>query len=107
MAGQKPSDSRKGRKRADRPEVPSTFLPVGNPRARTGYLCAMFGLIPGFGLLLGPPAIVYGRLGYRDAKKHLEGKGIGHSFMSMLLGGMETVANGVGLPLLARGIGWI
>lgn len=101
-----PPEPRRGRKR-DRSEIPIGFLPVGNPRARTAYRCALIGLIPIVGLILGPPAVVYGRLGYRDAKAGLEGKGLGHSFISMVLGGMETVANGLGLPLLAHGLGWL
>ena len=106
MSGQIPSEPRRGRKRVDRSEMTVTFLPKGNPRARTAYLCAVIGLIPGVGLFLGPPAILFGRLGYVAAKKRLEGKGAGHAFASMILGGMETVANGVGLPLLGHGLGW-
>jgi hypothetical protein len=106
MSGPTPPGNRRGRKRG-RELAPATFLPQGNPRARTAYLFAILGLIPLVGLVLGPPAVVYGRLGYVAGKTNLDGKGVGHSFVSMVLGGMETVANGVGLPLLARGLGWI
>jgi hypothetical protein len=107
MSGQTTPPESRRRKRADRGELPAGFLPVGNPRARNAYLCAIIGLIPGVGLFLGPTAVVYGRLGYRDAKVGLDGKGAGHSLVSMILGSMETVANGFGLPLLARGLGWL
>jgi hypothetical protein len=107
MSGQIPSDPPRGRKRVDRSELPVTFLPQGNPRARIAYLCAVIGLIPVVGLLLGPPAVIFGRLGYLDAKKEPDHKGIGHSCASMVLGILETVANGVGIPLVARGLGWV
>jgi hypothetical protein len=101
MSGPIPSDPRRGKKRNDRSEMPVTFLPQGNPRARTAYLCAIIGLIPGVGLLLGPPAIIFGRLGYIAAKKDPETKGIGHSYISVILGIFEIIASGVGLTLLA------
>lgn len=107
MAVKKSSNHRSGRKRSDRSDVPVTFLPQGNDQARKAYLCAIFGMIPVVGLFLGPPAVIYGRLGYRSAKHELQGKGIGHSFISMVLGSLEFVTNCVGLPLVARGLDWI
>jgi hypothetical protein len=105
--GQTPSEPRRARKRVDRSETPVTFLPEGNPNARTAYICAMVGLIPGLGLVLGPPAVIYGRRGYAAAKKELEGKGIAHSWISILLGGLETVLSVAGLFLIGWGLGWI
>jgi hypothetical protein len=97
----------RGRKRPDRSETPVSFLPEGNPRARTAYICALIGLIPGLGLFFGPPAFILGRLGYATAKKDLETKGIGHAYASMILGIAETVLSAVGLALIARGLEWI
>ena len=88
--------------------MPGSFLPEGNRHARIAYLCAIIGLIPPLGLLLGPLAFIYGRLfGFVAAKKELEGKGIGHSWVSMLLGALETVMTAAGLFLIGSSLGLI
>lgn len=101
------TEPRGNRKRPDRGDVPLSFLPLNNPRARVAYLCALFGLIPIVGLALGPVAVFYGRRGFRAAHGESDGNGLGHSFVSMVLGTLEFLANGIGLPLLARGLHWI
>ncbi|MCE9529642.1 MAG: hypothetical protein K8T89_00650 [Planctomycetes bacterium] len=95
------------RKRPDRKEIPGSFLPEKNPKARTAYLCAIIGLIPLAGLLLGFFAIYFGRQGYYVARSREDGNGLAHSFVSMLLGGLEILTNGIGIPLVAIGLGWI
>jgi hypothetical protein len=107
MSGQQSSGPRRGRKRLDKGDMPATFLPEGNRPARNAYLCAIFGMIPGIGLFLGTMAIVYGWLGYRAARGPSLGKGMGHSVVSMILGGLEVVANGVGWSLIATHYDWI
>jgi uncharacterized Tic20 family protein len=107
MSGQQPTEPRRGRNRKDRADMPASFLPERNRFARKAYLCALFGLIPFAGLLLGPIAIFYGRRGYRDGKLDADGNGVAHSAVSMVLGGLETIAHCAGLPLVASGLGWI
>ena len=105
MPGHKPTEPRRGRK--DRGDMPASFLPERNRQARKAYLCAIFGLIPLAGLFLGPLAVFHGRRGYRDSKLDADGNGMGHSVVSMILGGLETVMHCIGLPLVASGLGWI
>jgi hypothetical protein len=97
----------KTRKRADRNEVHSTFLPQSNPRARCAYICAILGLIPIAGLLLGPFAILFGWVGYRAAKTEPASDGLGHAVVSIVLGALEFLTNGAGLVLLAIHYGWL
>ena len=92
------------RRKNDRSEVPVSFLPDGNPNARRAYLCAVLGLIPGLGLLLGPPAIVFGILGRRVALKDEFQRGLGHAFVSRLVGGVELVLAAVGWACLAKAV---
>lgn len=87
--------------------MPSTFLPDGNPPARIAYLCAIFGMIPAFGFILGMLAIYFGWRGYRLARGASAGKGLGHSIVSMILGALEVVANVVGWTLIAMHYEWI
>lgn len=103
-----PQPPKKPRRRAPDPtEVPVTFLPQGNPNARRAYLCAILGLIPVLGLLLGPFAVLFGIFGFRFAKKDPDSRGIGHAFLSMILGLLETIFNGLGVFFLARHFEWI
>ncbi len=107
MSGSTPPDPRRRRTRSeDKSELPVTFLPQGNPNARRAYLCAVIGLIPGCGLLLGLPAIIFGRLGYRAGKVDPNSRGIGHAYVSMLLGGLEIAVNSIGLWLIGSHLEW-
>jgi hypothetical protein len=95
------------RRKNDRSEIPVSFLPEGNPNARRAYLCALAGLIPGLGLLLGPPAVVFGVVGRRAALRDELRRGLGHAYVSRLLGAVEFVCNVVGLTCLARAAEWV
>lgn len=106
MSAQKKS-SRPGRKRLDKSDVPPSIFPTDNPRARTAYICTLLGLIPVLGLPMGLAAVVYGRMGYRAAKTREDRNGLGHSLVSMVVGGLEFITNAVGLPMVASGLGWI
>ena len=81
------------RKRPDRNEAPYSFLPASNPRARCAYICAIFGLIPIAGLVLGPFATLLGWIGYRRAKTDPASDGLGHSVVSIVLGVLEFLTN--------------
>jgi hypothetical protein len=93
------------RRKNDRSEVPVSFLPDGNPSARRAYLCALFGLIPPLGVVLGPVAIGLGILGRRAALRDEFNRGMGHAYMSRLLGAIVFICHGGGLACLARAAG--
>ena len=95
------------RRKNDRSEIPVSFLPEGNPTACKAYLCAVFGLIPGLGLLLGPSAIIFGFLGRRSAFRDEHHRGLGHAYVSRLAGGVESVCNLAGAIVLATSAGWL
>jgi hypothetical protein len=95
------------RRKNDRSEAPVSFLPEGNPFARRAYLCAVFGLVPGLGLLLGLPAVVFGIMGRRAALSDEMHCGLGHAYVSRLVGAVEFVCNSLGAVCLARAAGWL
>ncbi len=107
MSTQPTDPARKEKKKSNKMEMPATFLPEGNEHARRAYICAIIGMMPVVGIVLGPAGFVFGWLGYRAAHRSCGGKGLGHAVVSMILGGLETIANAVGLPLVARGLGLI
>ena len=74
------------RRKNDRSEIPVSFLPDGNPNARRAYLFAVVGLIPGLGIVFGPPAVVFGIVGRRSALRDEFRRGLGHAYVSRLLG---------------------
>src|SRR5215210_4609868 len=90
------------RRKNDRSEVPVSFLPDGNPHARRAYLCAVVGLIPGLGVLLGPLAVVFGVLGRRAALRDEFRRGLGHAYVSRLVGALEFVFGAAGWACLLR-----
>jgi hypothetical protein len=94
------------RRKNDRSEIPVSFLPEGNPTARNAYLCAVIGLVPGLGLLCGPPAIIFGILGRQAALRDEHHRGLGHAYVSRLLGGVELVCNVAGLLCIGLAEGW-
>jgi hypothetical protein len=107
MTNPNPPPRRPKRRASDRSEIPVSFLPEGNPNARRAYLCAIIGLCPVLGLLMGPFALFWGYLGWRAGRNELEGRGVGHSFVSMILGALEIILNALGITLIAIGLEWI
>jgi hypothetical protein len=104
MSGQSSPGPR--RKRADRSEMPLSFLPLTNPRARYAYISALVGLVPVLGLVMGPVAMLFGWLGVRYAKGLPNKDGLGHSVVSIILGFLEFAAAAGGLWLLGRSQEW-
>jgi hypothetical protein len=90
------------RRKNDRSEIPVSFLPDGNPYARRAYLCVLIGLIPGLGLLFGPPAIFFGIIGRRTALRDEFQRGLGHAYVSRLLGAIEFLCNAAGLACILK-----
>lgn len=64
----------------------STLIPYRNVPALTGYYVSIASLIPGFGLILGPAAIVLGCLGLRLARRDPNAKGSVHAIIAIVLG---------------------
>lgn len=107
MSSNGPDDSRKKRKRPpDQSEQPPNFLPRHNPSARVAYVCVILGLIPVLGVVMGLPALVYGILGRRKARRDEKADGLGHSVVSIYLGLAEIIFNGLGIWLIGRHYGW-
>src|SRR4051812_44657309 len=95
------------RRKNDRSEIPVSFLPEGNPNAARAYVCALLGLVPGLGLILGPPAVVFGVLGRRAALRDEFRRGLGHAYVSRFMGMVEFACNVAGGACLARAGGWL
>ena len=75
-----------------------------NPRAMTAYRCAIYGLIPVAGLLLGPVAVAWGLAGWRHSRLNPDSHGVGHAVLAVILGLLELLTNAVGLALIWIGI---
>jgi len=75
-----------------------------NPKAMTAFRCAIYGLIPVAGLLLGPAALALGILGWRHAKANPADRGGGHAAAAMILGLLELLSNSIGLTLIGIGL---
>ncbi|WP_020470224.1 hypothetical protein [Zavarzinella formosa] len=90
----------KRRRPHDRSEIRVSFLPEGNRAAKWAYVCMLAGLVPGVGVLTGFAAIILGFFGRRIAKKDEHERGLGHACMSMILGAVEVVCQGIGWWLL-------
>ncbi len=98
-----PSPRRRGDDRSSRRV---SFLPSRNMAARRAYIFALLGLIPFLGLILGFPALLFGVIGRRAAKNEFKGNGLGHSFVSIILGFLEIVLNALGIYFLGRSFDW-
>ena len=93
------------RRKNDRSEIPVSFLPDGNPNARRAYLCAILGLVPGLGLVFGPLAVVFGIYGRRAALRDEFHRGLGHAWVSRILGTIEFVCGAAGWAFITRAVG--
>jgi hypothetical protein len=94
------------RRKNDRSEIPVSFLPDGNPNARRAYLCAVLGLIPGLGIIFGPPAMIFGLVGRRAALRDEFRRGLGHAYISRLLGVVEVACAAAGWACVGMAAGW-
>jgi hypothetical protein len=94
------------RRRNDRSEIPVSFLPEGNPAARWAYLLVLIGLLPGPGVACGPAAAILGTIGRRVALSDEERRGLGHAYVSRVLGSIEFICGIAGFICLAKAIGW-
>jgi uncharacterized protein YqgC (DUF456 family) len=69
------------------------LIPYKNGAALAGYYVGIFSLIPGFGLILGPIAVVLGFFGLRAVRRTPIVKGTAHAAVGLVLGGLVTIAH--------------
>jgi hypothetical protein len=84
----------------------SVIIPYKNARALIAYYLGIFSLIPIAGLLLGPPAVLFGILGIRYVSKHPAAHGTGHALAGIIIGSLTSLGNW-GLVILILGMGWM
>lgn len=90
---------RKSRRRRDEEPLPATGW---GPFA---FRCSVWGLIPIVGALLGPAAVLIGLCVYRRGVADQETSGNGLALAAILMGGLETVTNWLGVTLMIYGLG--
>jgi len=81
----------------------STQSDTRHPLALMAYRCAVFGLIPFLGLLLGPAALVLGILAWRRVKGNPT-QGSGAARAAMVLGSLVMLTNWTGLAFMLIGL---
>jgi hypothetical protein len=77
--------------RRDDNDVVRTFIPYKNPKSLVSYYCGVFSLIPGIGLILGPIALIFGILAWRNYNRNPTAGGLGHAITGVVLGGIVTL----------------
>ena len=73
------------------PDGLKTVIPLDNPLALGAYYFGVFSLIPFFGAVLGPVALVLGLLGWRKIKGQPGLHGSGHAWAGIVIGGLSTL----------------
>ena len=69
------------------------LVPTRNPRALTAYYLGIFSLVPFFGALLGPAALILGVLGARAVSRTPGRVGKVHAWIGIVLGAITSFAN--------------
>jgi hypothetical protein len=77
---------------------------LGNPTARRAYYCALYGLIPFLGLLLGPLALVFGWSAWRQEKAKAGRGRTWPAFAILLFGVAITLSNWLGVAMMVYGL---
>lgn len=71
------------------------WVPLRNPPALIAYYLAIFGLIPGAGLLLGPAALACGCYGMRRSQLFSPPVGFGHAVFAVVCGMVDFVVSAI------------
>jgi hypothetical protein len=95
---------RRRSRRAEAAEGLTQESELGGRLAMAAYRCAVFGMIPLAGLLLGPLAVILGLVAYRRIKATPE-KSTGPVLAVVTLGLAVLVTNWVGVTLMV--LGWL
>jgi uncharacterized protein YqgC (DUF456 family) len=82
----------------------ATIIPYKNKKALIGYYLGVFSLIPCLGLGLGPAALFLGIKGLAFVRDHPEAKGTAHAWVAIVLGGLTSLGNLVGVGLVTFGM---
>ena len=99
---------RRSKRRAIAGESDTPFggpIEAPNRMAIWGYRVAVFGLIPGLGLGLGPVAIAWGLVALLRGRRHPEFTARGPATATILLGVLNSLTNWIGLLLMIGGLG--
>jgi hypothetical protein len=67
------------------------WIPTENPSALLAYYFAIFGLVPGFCLVLGPAAMILGIVGLNRIKANPGLPGRAHAWIGVIVGGITTL----------------
>lgn len=97
---------RKARRRSapDGAAVQTQASDLGSGVTRAAFRCAVVGLIPGAGLVLGPVAVVLSLLAYRREKAGPPRKGRSPALAVLALAAGVVVTNWVGVLLMIYGL---
>jgi hypothetical protein len=101
---ERPNSARRKRLNAADEATLALTTPIANWQAEFAWNCAMWGLIPVVGLLLGIVGVVLGLLGWIRVRRHPDDLGIRHAVGSILLGSVEIGVNFVGTALIVKGV---
>ena len=78
----------------------SGVIPYRNPQALIGYYLGVFSLVPFFGLVLGPAAVILGAIGFRKGQRQPTSRGKVHAWVAIILGAITSIGN-LGVLILA------
>ena len=81
-----------------------SWLHSSNRLALTAYRCSVLAMIPFFGLVFGPLAIVLGLLGRRREQREPSERGAGQAMAAIVLGVLTLITNWAGLFFVLRGL---
>jgi len=79
--------------------------PPPSTSALLAFRCAVCGLIPLVGLVMGPVALLLGFLAYRRGQEDVVTSGNAHAIAGMVFGGVIALTNWVGVLLMLYGLG--
>src|SRR5262249_14006680 len=85
-APDRPGSSRRKRLNAADEASMSLTKPIANWQAKFAWFCAMWGLLPVVGLVLGAIAVTFGAIGWLRVRMRPDDLGIRHAIGSVLLG---------------------
>ncbi|HLZ08333.1 MAG TPA: DUF4190 domain-containing protein [Chloroflexota bacterium] len=84
---------RRRRREEDESDATGGLIPYKNGMALGSYYCGVFSLIPCFGLVLAPIALVLGFMGLGHAKKHPTARGQAHAWVGIVLGALVLLGH--------------
>ena len=99
--------TRRPRRRGVAEESDTPFSPrteASNRAALRAYRLCVLGLVPGLGLALGPLAMVLGGLARARGRTDPDFTARGPALAAVLLGGLITLTNWLGLALMGWGL---